>query len=93
MTFQNGTFAQEDNVVKTMLASPGKKIVFDVVILKINRYPYNVGGGQTRKYIKGYPDYLQARVLTEPVYCWYSVFQLLSCIYTFWCALNGSPLL
>ena len=68
MTFQNGTFAQEDNVRpitnrspckgKTMLASQGKKTVFDVVILKINRCPCNVGGGQTRKYIKGYPDYL-----------------------------------
>ena len=83
MTFQNGKFAQEDNVVKTMLASPGKKTVFDVVILKINRYPYNMGGGQTRKYIKGYPDYLQARALTEPVYCGILCFQLLSCIYTF----------
>ena len=52
MTFQNGTFAQEDNVVKTMLASPGKKIVFDVLILRINRCPYKAGGGHTRKIYK-----------------------------------------
>ena len=69
MTFQNGTFAEEDNVVKTMLASPGKKTVFDVVILKRSRCPYKAGGGQTRKYINGYPDCLRARVLTELVYC------------------------
>ena len=61
MTFQNGTFAQGDYVRpitnrssgrgKTMLASPGKKTVFDVLILKINRCPCNVGEGKTRKYI------------------------------------------
>ena len=57
-----------------MLTSPGKKTVFDVVILKINRCPYKAGGGQRRKYINDYSNCLQARVLTEPVYCWYSVF-------------------
>ena len=48
MTLQNGTSGEEDNVVmkiclsqtdllareRTMLTSPGKKTVFDVVILK-----------------------------------------------------------
>jgi len=59
MTFQNGTCAQQDYVRpitnrssgrgKTMLASPGKKTVFDVTILKINRCPYKAGGGKDKK--------------------------------------------
>ena len=95
MTFQNGTFAQGDNVVKTMLASPGKKIVFDVLILRINRCPYKAGGGQTRKYINSYPYCLQTRVLTEPVYCGILCFQfaLVYIHFFFGCSLNGSPLL
>ena len=52
MTFLNGKFAQEDNIVKTMLASPGKKIVFDVLILRINRCPYKASGGQNKKIYK-----------------------------------------
>ena len=84
MTLQKGTFGEEDNIVmkiclsqtdllareRTMLTSPGKKTVFDVVILKRSRCPYKAGGGHNKKiYINGYPDCLRARVLTEPVYC------------------------
>ena len=64
MTLQNGTSGEEDNIVikiclsqtdllareRTMLASPGKKTVFDVILKEADALTKRVEG-ITKKYI------------------------------------------